>query len=105
MDAYIKSTERSQINELMLNLKLLEKEEQAKPKTIRRTDYKNMGPNQLNRDQKTIQRTNKIKNCFFEKINKNDTPLANLTKRRREKTQDNKIRTGKGNPENHQGQL
>jgi hypothetical protein len=36
MSAYIKSTERSQINDLMLHLKLLEKQEQAKPKTGRR---------------------------------------------------------------------
>jgi hypothetical protein len=37
MSAYIKSTERSQINELMLQLKLLEKQEHAKPKASRRT--------------------------------------------------------------------
>jgi hypothetical protein len=36
MSTYIKSTERSQINDLMLHLKLLEKSEQAKPKTSRR---------------------------------------------------------------------
>jgi hypothetical protein len=36
MSAYIKNTERSQINDLMLHLKLLEKQEQAKPKTSRR---------------------------------------------------------------------
>jgi hypothetical protein len=36
MSAYIKRTERSQINDLMLHLKLLEKQEQAKPKARRR---------------------------------------------------------------------
>jgi hypothetical protein len=36
MNEYIKNTERSQINNLMLHLKLLEKQEQAKPKTSRR---------------------------------------------------------------------
>jgi hypothetical protein len=36
MSAYIERKERSQINDLMLHLKLLEKQEQAKPKTIRR---------------------------------------------------------------------
>jgi hypothetical protein len=36
MCAYIKKTERSQINDLMLHLKLLEKQEQANPKTSRR---------------------------------------------------------------------
>jgi hypothetical protein len=38
MSAYIKRTERSQINNLMLHLKLLEKQEQAKPKTSRRRE-------------------------------------------------------------------
>jgi hypothetical protein len=38
MSAYIKRTERSQINDIMLHLKLLEKEEQAKPKASRRTE-------------------------------------------------------------------
>jgi hypothetical protein len=35
MSAYIKRTERYQINDLMLHLKHLEKQEQAKPKTSR----------------------------------------------------------------------
>jgi hypothetical protein len=34
--AYIKNIERSQMNDLMLHLKLLEKQDQAKPKTSRR---------------------------------------------------------------------
>jgi hypothetical protein len=38
MSAYIKRTERSQINDLMLHLKLLEKQEHAKPKTSRRRE-------------------------------------------------------------------
>jgi hypothetical protein len=36
MSAYIKRTERCQINDLMLHLKLREKQAQAKPKTSRR---------------------------------------------------------------------
>jgi hypothetical protein len=36
MGVYIKSTERSQINDLMLYLKLLEKQERARSKTSRR---------------------------------------------------------------------
>jgi hypothetical protein len=36
--AYIKRTERSHINNLMLPLKLIEKEEQAKPKTSKRRE-------------------------------------------------------------------
>jgi hypothetical protein len=38
----------------------------------------------MNRNKK-VQRTNKTENCFFEKINKIDKPLANLSKIRREK--------------------
>jgi hypothetical protein len=38
MSAYIKRTDRSQINDLILQLKLLEKEEQASPKTSRRKE-------------------------------------------------------------------
>jgi hypothetical protein len=39
---------------------------------------------------------NETKSWFFEKINKIDRPLANLTKMRREKTQISKIRNAKG---------
>ena len=39
---------------------------------------------------------NKTKNCFFEKINKMDKPLARLIKKKREKTQLYKIRNEKG---------
>uniref|UniRef100_A0A8C0WQ60 Ig-like domain-containing protein n=1 Tax=Castor canadensis TaxID=51338 RepID=A0A8C0WQ60_CASCN len=38
MSAYIKKTERSQINDLIIHLKLLEKQEQANPKTNRRRE-------------------------------------------------------------------
>jgi hypothetical protein len=38
MSAYIKKTERSQINDLMIHLKLLEKQEQANRKTSRRRE-------------------------------------------------------------------
>jgi hypothetical protein len=38
LSAYIKRTDRSQINDLMLHLKLLEKQEQASPKTSRRRE-------------------------------------------------------------------
>jgi hypothetical protein len=38
MRAYIKRTERSQINDLIVQLKLLEKQEQANPKASRRKE-------------------------------------------------------------------
>ena len=45
---------------------------------------------------KTIARINETKRCFFEKIYKIDKPLARLIKKKREKTQINKIRNEKG---------
>jgi hypothetical protein len=38
MSAYIKRTERYQINDVMIHLKLLKKQEQANPKTSRRRE-------------------------------------------------------------------
>jgi hypothetical protein len=38
ISVYIKNTERSQINDLKLQLKLLENQEQTKPKTSRRRE-------------------------------------------------------------------
>ena len=40
---------------------------------------------------KTIAKINKTKSWFFEKINKTDKPLARLIKKKREKTQINRI--------------
>ena len=45
---------------------------------------------------KTIAKTNKTKRWFFEKINKIDKALARLMKKKREKTQINRIRKEKG---------
>ena len=45
---------------------------------------------------KTIAKINKIKSYFFEKINKIDKHLARLIKKKRERTQINKIRKEKG---------
>ena len=42
-----------------------------------------------------IAKINKTKSCFFEKINKIDKPLAQLIKKKREKTQTNRIRNEK----------
>jgi hypothetical protein len=44
MSAYIKKTEISQINDLILHLKLLEKQEQAKSKSSRRREITNRRP-------------------------------------------------------------
>jgi hypothetical protein len=98
MNAYIKRSERSQINYLIVHLKCLEKQEQANPKSSRRREIikiqKSMKLKQTNK--KKIQRINETKSWYLEKINKIDRPVANLTNMRREKTQISKIRNAKG---------
>jgi hypothetical protein len=73
----------------MLHLKLLEKQEQANPKTSRRREIIKISDEineiEINKKQKKIQRINETKRWFFEKINKIYRLLANLTKLRREK--------------------
>jgi hypothetical protein len=79
----------------MLHLKLLEKQEQAKPRTSRRKEIIKIRTEINEIETKTIQRNNETKFWFFEKINKIDRPLENLIKMRREKTQIIKIRNAK----------
>ena len=43
-----------------------------------------------------IPKSNKTKSWFLEMINKIDKPLARLIKKKRERTQINRIRNGKG---------
>jgi hypothetical protein len=97
MSACIKRSERSLINDLMLHLKLLKKQEQANPKTNLREIIKiRAETNEIETNKKYIQRINETKCWFFEKINKIGRSLANLTKIRREKTQISKMRNAKG---------
>jgi hypothetical protein len=96
ISAYIKNTERSQINNLMLHIKLLGKQEQAKPKTSRRKEIIKIRAeiNKIEIKKKPYKESTKQKeqSWFFEKINKIDKHLANKTKMRRGKTQTNKIK-------------
>jgi hypothetical protein len=63
MSAYIKRTERSQIYDLMLHLKLLEKQEQANPKTSRRREIIKIRVeiNEIETNKQNIQRINETK--------------------------------------------
>ena len=97
IQAYLKKQEKSQINDLTLHLKELEKEEQTKPKVSRRKETIKIRAeiNEIE-TKKTIAKINKTKSWFFEMINKIDKPLARLIKKKSEKTQINKIRNEKG---------
>jgi hypothetical protein len=77
MSAYIKRTERPQINDLMLYLKLLKKKKQeAKPKISRRREIIKIGAeiNEIETKKKHT-KINETKSWFFEKINKIDRSL------------------------------
>ena len=96
IQAYLKKQEKSQMNNLNLHLKELEKE-QTKPKVSRRNEIIKITA-EINEIQtkKTIANINKTKSWFFEKINKTDKPLARLIKKKRQRTHINKIRNEKG---------
>ena len=93
----LKKQEKSQMNNLTLHVKELEKEEQTKPKVSRRKEIIKIRAeiNEIE-TKKTIAKIKKTKSWFFERINKIDKPLARLIKKKRESTQINKIRNEKG---------
>ena len=95
IQAYLKKQENSQINNLTLHLKEVEKEDQTKPKVSRRKEIIRAEINEIE-TKKTIAKINKTKSWFFEKINNTDKPLVRLIKKKRERTQINKIRNEKG---------
>ena len=92
IQAYLKKQEKSQINNLTLHLRELEKEEQTKPKVSKRKEIIKIRAeiNEIE-TKKTIAKINKTKSRFFEKINKNDKPLATLIKKKRERTKSIKL--------------
>ena len=97
LQSYLKKQEKYQIKNLTLHLKDLAKEEQTKPKVSRRKVIIKIRAeiNEIE-TKRTIARINKTKSWFFEKINKIDKPLARLIKKKRERSQINKIRNEKG---------
>jgi hypothetical protein len=73
----------------MLDVKLLGNKINLNPKAAE-VDNKNKSWNKKNRDQKSLQIINRTKTWLFEKINKIDKYLSNVTKRRWERTQSSK---------------
>ena len=92
IQAYLKKQEKSQINNLTLHLKQLEKEEMKNPRVSRRKEIiKIRAEINAKETKETIVKINKAKSWFIERINKIDKPLARLIKKQREKNQINKI--------------
>ena len=97
IQAYLKKQEKSQINNLTLHLKQLEKQEMKNPRVSRRKEILKIRAEINAKETKdTIGKINKAKSCFFERINKIDKSLARLIKKRREKYQINKIKNENG---------
>ena len=82
IQSYLKKQETSQINNLTLHLKQLEKEEQKTHKVSRRQEITKIRSEINDKEMKeTIAKINETKSWFFEKINKIDKPLDRLVKK------------------------
>ena len=109
LSASKKKMERGYTSSLVTHLKALEQKEAISPRRSRRQEIINLRTeiNQVE-TKRTIQRMNKTRSWFFEKISKIDKPLTRLTKGHRDSIQINKIRNEKGdittggNLKNHQ---
>ena len=81
--SYLKKQETSQVNNVTLHLKQLEKEEQKNPKLSRRKEIIKISSEVNEKEmKKTIAKINKTKSWFFEKINKIDKSLARLIRKK-----------------------
>ena len=97
IQTYLKKQEKSQINNLTLHLKQLEKEEMKNPRVSRRKEILKIRAETNGKETKeAIEKINKAKSWFSERINKIDKPLASLIKKQRDKNQINKIRNENG---------
>ena len=79
IQAYLKKHEKSQINNLTLHLKQLEKEETENLRVSRRKEIlKIKAEINAKETKETTEKINKAKGWFFERINKIVKPLARL---------------------------
>uniref|UniRef100_A0A8C0Q502 RNA-directed DNA polymerase n=1 Tax=Canis lupus familiaris TaxID=9615 RepID=A0A8C0Q502_CANLF len=97
IQASIQKLERTQIQKLTLHIKELEEKQQIDPAPRRRRELIKIRA-ELNEieTRRTVEQINRTRSWFFERINKIDKPLASLIKKKREKTQINKIMNEKG---------
>ena len=84
IQSYLRKQEKSQINNLTLHLKQLEKEKQTKPIVSRRKEIIKIRA-EINETEtkKTMAKINETKSWFFEKINKFDKSLTRLIKKKK----------------------
>ena len=92
IQAYLKKQEISQINNLTLHLKKLEKETMKNPRGSRRKEIlKVRAETNAKETKETIAKINKAKSWFFERINKIYKALARLIKKQGEKIKSIKL--------------
>jgi hypothetical protein len=102
-----KNLDKAYTSSLITYLKALEQKEANTPKRSKKQEIIKPGPEisqvklkqkqiQTNKQTKTIKRNHKIRNWFFEKINKIYKPLVKLTAGHKENIHINKIRNEKG---------
>ena len=96
LSASKKKLKKTYTSSLTAHLKALEQKEANTPKRSRWQEIIKLRAeiNQIE-TKRTIQRINKTRSWFFEKINKIDKPLARLTRGHRDSIQINKIRNEK----------
>ena len=95
MQSYLKK-QKHRIDNLILYLKQLEKEQKPSKISRRKEIIKIQAEINEKEIKETVVKINKTKSWFFEKINKIDKPLVRLIKKKRQKNQINKIRNEKG---------
>ena len=92
IQAYLKKQEKSQINNLTLQLKQLEKEELENPRVSRRKEIlKIRAEINAKETKETIAKINKAKSWFFERINKINKPLARHSRNKERKIKSIKL--------------
>uniref|UniRef100_A0A8I3W147 RNA-directed DNA polymerase n=1 Tax=Callithrix jacchus TaxID=9483 RepID=A0A8I3W147_CALJA len=97
ISAHMRRMERSKIDTLLSKLKELEEQDQKNSKPSRRQEITKIKAELKEIEiRKTLQKINKSKSWFFEKINKIDRPLARLIKNKRENNQIDAIKNDKG---------
>ena len=96
IQSYLRKQEKSQMKNLTLHLKQLQKEEQTKPQVSRMKEIIKIRAERNETETKKKEKINETKGWFFEKINKIDKPLASLIKKKRLRAQIQKLEMKKG---------
>ena len=95
--AYLKRAEAAQINNLTIHLQELEEQQKRQPRGSRRKQITKIRAELSGIETKsTIVRIGESRSWFFEKIKKLHKALSRLIKKKRERTQTNKIRNEGG---------